>query len=50
MIDKLPVDVIEKVYDCFISFLDTPLGFVLIGFIIVALTIRMFGFLISNAR
>ena len=50
MIDKLPVEVVEKVYDCFISFLDTPLGFVLIGFIIVALIIRLFGFLISNAR
>lgn len=50
MIDKLPVEVVEKVYDCFISFLDTPLGLVLIGFIIVALIIRLFGFFVSNAR
>lgn len=50
MIDNLPVEVVEKVYGCFISFLDTPLGLVLIGFIIVALIIRLFGFLISNVH
>lgn len=48
MIDTLPVDVVEKIFDCFISFLDTPLGLVLIGFVIVALIIRLFGLILYS--